>query len=262
MTDANHEDTGNDLIHKVMKEFGLKYPESSVSGEISPDDIMHDTRHSHPYFRCGASALRVIKAGMSLADNPSAENILDFGCGHGRVMRWLRAEFPDAKITGTDVTEGGTLYCSEKFGSSAVTSGTDFLNLPSFHGQNLIWSGSVFTHLTERDASLLFDRFIDWLEDYGVAIFSTHGRLAAEHFTSGVMDYLPHQSRLKPMRDYFTRGYGFGGYEGSADYGVSFVQPGWYLERVLARRDLSLVCYSERAWDNHHDIVAVQKLPV
>lgn len=67
---------------------------------------------------------------MSLSERASTDRILDFGCGHGRVMRWLRAAYPNARITGTDVDKGGVDFCAATFGSHTVVSGYDFDNLP------------------------------------------------------------------------------------------------------------------------------------
>jgi cyclopropane fatty-acyl-phospholipid synthase-like methyltransferase len=60
--------------------------------------------HEH-YFAVGKSALNVIQATLVLAGVNSPKTILDFGCGAGRVTRWLRAAFPDAKISACDTRE-------------------------------------------------------------------------------------------------------------------------------------------------------------
>ena len=55
------------------------------------------------YFAVGRSALECVLTALLHSRLPIATSILDFGCGHGRVARDLRAAFPDAAITFSDV---------------------------------------------------------------------------------------------------------------------------------------------------------------
>jgi hypothetical protein len=61
------------------------------------------------------------------------------------------------------------------------------------------------------------------------------------------------------VRGYYATGYGYSSYQGTPNYGVSLTKPHWWVDRILDRNDIRLVAFSERAWDYHHDIVAIQK---
>ena len=76
--------------------------------------------------------------------------ILDLPCGHGRVMRWLRATFPKASLTACDIDGDGVSFCAETFGARPALSSTDpeDLVLGTF---DLIWCGSLLTHLRPGD---------------------------------------------------------------------------------------------------------------
>src|SRR5689334_9873650 len=56
----------------------------------------------HQYFAVGADALRLILLSMSTAGKRDFKSILDLPCGHGRVMRYLKARFPEARLTACD----------------------------------------------------------------------------------------------------------------------------------------------------------------
>jgi cyclopropane fatty-acyl-phospholipid synthase-like methyltransferase len=50
------------------------------------------------------------------------DRILDFACGGGRVMRFLRAAYPDASITGVELLESLVRFCERNFGATGVVS--------------------------------------------------------------------------------------------------------------------------------------------
>src|SRR6476659_8756221 len=84
-----------------------------INREIAPKDQMYvaglaPERAQQIYFREGQSALHtVVTALMACALHAGGEqpvaSILDFGCGHGRVARYLRAGFPSAKLVVHDL---------------------------------------------------------------------------------------------------------------------------------------------------------------
>jgi SAM-dependent methyltransferase len=91
-------------------------------------------------------------------------------------MRWLRVAYPEAAIVGTDVYSPGVEFCAGTFGSTPIVSGADFDNVPTCPTSDLIWVGSVFTHLTESGSRKLLNNVSDWLSPEGLVVFSVHGR--------------------------------------------------------------------------------------
>jgi SAM-dependent methyltransferase len=249
------------LAETIAAEIGARVPSSLV---ISPQDSMFEPSAPGDYLRCGASALRVISACLSLADWPRTGRILDFGCGHGRVMRWLRAQYPQADIVGTDVNEESVKFCAENFGSKPVVSGEDFTALPDYGEQDMIWAGSVFTHLPEGASRDLLQDFLRWLAPHGLAIFSTHGRSVATRMLEQHSPYYMRGGKTTPVISgyYGEGGYGYGAYPETPNYGISLVQPNWFWDTLKGNNEVRLVMYSERAWDYHHDIVAIQKIAI
>ena len=66
---------------------------------ISRGDGMYVAGRAAHYFGVGADALKLVLQAMSLAGKGDISSILDLPCGHGRVLRYLKAEFPQALLT-------------------------------------------------------------------------------------------------------------------------------------------------------------------
>jgi trans-aconitate methyltransferase len=100
----------------------------SIVLDVSADDGMYMGNPAH-YLSCGASALNVILSALRLSGTVDPLTLLDFGCGAGRVTRWLRAAFPAAAIDGCDLRESDVLFCEDKFRARTWKSGTEIASL-------------------------------------------------------------------------------------------------------------------------------------
>src|SRR2546430_3513029 len=119
-----------------------------VESRISYQDGMY-TGDGDRYFRVGLSAIQCLNDALSIAHVESPGNILDLPCGYGRVMRFLVHRFPDATITACDLDPDAVRFCAETFGALPVRSSENFEEL-SFDTQfDLIWCGSLATHLNQ-----------------------------------------------------------------------------------------------------------------
>jgi trans-aconitate methyltransferase len=89
--------------------------------------------------------LTILNATNARASYPGGEapvkKIVDFGCGHGRVTRWIVAAFPAAEVWVTDYDQTGVKWCVEALGCQDAGSKIEAEQF------NLVWLGSVFTHL-------------------------------------------------------------------------------------------------------------------
>lgn len=95
-----------------------------VDARIAPRDGMYVGNAAH-YFSVGLSATRSIDAAL-----PSAPGrILDMPCGHGRVLRFLRARFPDESVVACDLDSDGVAFCAERFRAEPVVSSPDLASV-------------------------------------------------------------------------------------------------------------------------------------
>jgi SAM-dependent methyltransferase len=242
--------------------------ESVVSTQISPSDQMFlgTIGGREQYFACGRSAMECIQKALLVASIPRdrVRRILDLPCGHGRVLRYLRAAFPGARITACDLLRDGVDFCSSAFGATGVYSCDDPERIPlepaSF---DLIWVGSLFTHL---DAPL-WPRFLAVFRDSlcpgGILVFSTHGRSAHERLVENRVSYgIGSWHRTLLLYHYERTGFGYAKYAGSDSYyGFSLSHPAWVVSRLTALGGFRVLSVSETAWENFQDTFACLREP-
>jgi 2-polyprenyl-3-methyl-5-hydroxy-6-metoxy-1,4-benzoquinol methylase len=131
----------------------MSHPEQLPGLQPSTELASHDQMHTQDwhYYGVGMSALwalqAVTRARMGIrADLEFPRRVLDFGCGCGRVTRWLRQGFPQADIHVTDLRQADVQWCVDNFGCKPLDVQLDSTQF------DLIWVGSVFTHLAEGAA--------------------------------------------------------------------------------------------------------------
>ena len=146
-----------------------------LNPKIHVNDMMYEG-HPTGYFLSSYSALSCIRTALDKADKKSILSVLDFGCGHGRILRALAANFPEAALTAVDTNKSGVNFCAKEFGAKPVYSNYAFSNLAFDRKFDLIWVGSVFTHLSGERWIPLLRLLRSLLAEGGLLLFSTHGR--------------------------------------------------------------------------------------
>ncbi len=244
---------------------------------ISPDDTMFHGETTS-YFENAYSALLAVDRALFSAgvDPASVQNVLDFGAGYGRVLRALKSRFPAADITAADVIPKAVEFCQRTFGATPVLSQEDLTRVKYERPFDVIWVGSVFTHLDKDKCIALFDHLTNALAPGGVLVFTTHGRTALWvlenfHLTQSPASF----DDFHIMKgEFFDTGFGYVGYSAkhmshlvdmqgakltSGSYGLSCCSPGWISDLVVSREDLLLLSVTEAGWAYNHDVVSVLK---
>ena len=250
----------------LVRPADLKFPPVAerafgrVDRRLHPDDVFFDGDDGH-YLAVGASALKAIDAALQLAGVDRVTKTLDFGCGAGRVTRWLRAAFPEAEISATDLREADLEFCAKNFRIMAWPSGTDIDALQAPDRYDLIWAGSVLTHLPAAKSLNLLNKLVSWTHPRGLVVVSLHGRTAIDNRRRNVWSYLHDTAWQALESEYHRLGYGYADYENQTGYGISVVSLDWIAKWVMDMSNIRLVLLTERAWDNHHDVLALQIVP-
>ena len=133
-----------------------------VDRTVDPRDTMQATDNPEQYFDLGRRALELIHFSSELCDKPHYPAILDLPCGHGRVLRWLRAHYPYARLTACDLDRSGVDFCAQQFGATPVYSQADLHQLPFTAQFDLIWVGSLVTHLRQDRWLATLDCLVKW----------------------------------------------------------------------------------------------------
>jgi SAM-dependent methyltransferase len=231
----------------------LEIRDADVIRDISPNDGMLDGNSAH-YFRVGRSALDCIDICLRAARKPSSavRNLLDLPSGYGRVLRFLKVAFPEARITACDLVPEAVDYCASTFGAIPVYSHVEPAKIPLEPGSfDLIWVGSLFTHLDPLLWSEFLRVFQTLLSKGGLLVFSTHGRF--------VYDKHRADSQAPPWKEpllaQFERtGCGYANTARAMRYGISITEPTWVMRQIAQLNELRLIHVCEKSWDNHHDI--------
>lgn len=216
------------------------------------------------YIGVGQSALHCIRVAMQAAGIGSFTNILDLPCGHGRVLRHLHDAFPGARLTACDLNIPGTLFCAATFGAEPVPGHESPGKIALRGNYDLIWVGSLLTHLNEKACVEFLDLFHANLAPNGLLVFTLHGREAERRMRQGVSTYgLEPEGMSDVLKQYAARDFAFRSNRGdqnalgiSSDYGISMTSPCWVFQQARRLEDMRLVSYTERGWDDHQDVVS------
>jgi SAM-dependent methyltransferase len=260
-----------------------------VIQEISPRDEMYVRDKETHYFRVGRAALSSITLALEAAQREAPRRILDLPCGYGRVLRFLKAAFPDASLTACDVNADAVEFCAGTFDAAPVVAPSDPTNLVIGGEFDLIWCGSLLTHLDVGRWRALLGALNSCLAPQGVVVFTTNGAYAADLLriaarkqglaiapSHGVPDgaelgdtrigeiaesyfLIPRDDMQAMLAAYDATGFGYANYSEDDDYGQSLSSPAWVCKELESLPSMRLVLYTERGWDAVQDVVACAK---
>ena len=214
------------------------------------------------YLRVAYVALRFINLSLAVADRPAPQRILDFPCGYGRVSRLLKLAFPAAELTAADLDRSAVDFCATEFGATPLYSAVDPSEIPLRGRFDLIFCGSLLTHLqAERWAGFL-EFFQAALNPGGLLVFSTHSDLAAEWLITGYHDYgLPPASITDLLTQYQATGFGYVDYAPGQNYGISLSTAAWVATAAAKVKGWQCVAYFPKIWLGPHDVWAYLRSP-
>jgi SAM-dependent methyltransferase len=233
----------------------LDFPLSRTVDEVSPNDGMFSGNLS-VYLRTGASGLECVRDALATAGHEGdPRRILDFGCGHGRVLRFLKAAFPQAELTACDIDASAIRFCAEVLEAQPVLSNAKLSDVELDGQFDLIWSGSFFTHVDADAWRRALALLRPHLGESAVLAFSIAGALPAERLRTGTLDYgLDPESVRSVLELYERAGFGYADYPDTSGYGISLATPSWASD-ALDAHGLRVVSHVERAFDRHQDVV-------
>jgi len=227
----------------------LRQAESRIS---SKDDMCVDISVGH-YFTSGLSAMSCIGEALQQAGNTTINDILDMPSGSGRVLRLLAARFPHARIVACDVNAEAIRFCAETFGATPAQSSPNFDELSFPTKFDLIWCGSLITHLDADSTRALLRLFAKHLTAEGLVVLTTHGDTHAVRPTKVFgLDSLNTSHLLKGFHE---QGHGYGDYPGGSGsgYGISFTTHAWMTAEAL-KVGLREVYFRADGWDKWQDV--------
>jgi SAM-dependent methyltransferase len=236
-----------------------------IPGRIHPNDFMFD--HASPeevasYAERAGNVVANIEDSLAVGGRryDDIERWLDFGCGYGRVIRFLVEHVPPDRIWASDVIKEGVDFCASEFGVHPLYSQPDLeaLELEPF---DFIYAISVLSHLNERNSRALLRLLGDALHPRGIAMFTTHGRRSLEN--PGLYGAEYGERREEIARAVAAHGMTFLPYAftGGDDYGMAWHAREWVEETVaeLHGEAVRLIRFVPHGLDDHQDVFTFQR---
>jgi SAM-dependent methyltransferase len=205
------------------------------------------------FARIGSSCARDIDAALARFGRGlgSYRAILDFGCGCGGTLVWLRDLAPTASISGTDIDAQAIEWCRANlpFGAFTTNGALPPLAYPdaSF---DLVYAISVFTHLDE-------DYQLRWLQELqrivrpgGTCLVTLHG--------PNTWNEMPAQDR----KTLAQRGFVFIRTDATRGLFPDWYQNAFHLRSYVETtftKYFDVVGFLPRGLDNHQDIVVLER---
>lgn len=236
------------------------YRNGMVATDIHSDDHMFNNHaRLDDYEIVGESGLQTVLSVLAISRKQAVYRIMDFGCGHGRVARYLRAAFPGAEMWCADIDPDAVAFCARTFDAHGVQSTPDFNDLDLPAGLDVIWVGSVFTHLDMARMEVLFDRLFGALGRGGLLIATFHGQYFYETTKKDPKKSVTYADLL---RGYESEGYAYMPYPhktaqiGMDDWGVSATRYDQIFKLGQRHENSQMTLFSEQGWSNFHDVAA------
>ena len=272
-------DTARRLLGRQApaSEDAKQYP--GVFGRIHRSDLMIGGTTPEMlavYVRIGTRAYAVIENALAMVGRGPADvtRALDFGCGYGRVLRTIVQNIPPSRVDVFDVDQQAVAFCAREFGVTGLTFARpwDWSSVP-FGTYDLIWAGSVFTHLGEAFTRETLDLWRSLLRPGGVLVFTTHGEEAIRRAESGFFDTRYQVAAPRVRADYEARGFCFLPYDAAdfailpysferrAEFGMTWMSEDYIAKLVgaVGGGDLQLVRFVPKAWEGVQDAAIVQR---
>jgi SAM-dependent methyltransferase len=197
------------------------------------------------------------KAGRTFDD---IERWLDFGCGYGRVVRFLVGRVPAEQVFVSDVVAEGVDFCAAEFGVHPVHSQAE-LDRVSPGSFDFIYAISVISHLNERNSIAFLRLMGESLTEGGIVLFTTHGRWSIENAGLYGVEYEAQKSQIAAKVQ--ERGIAYLPYDfADDDYGMTWHSKE-YIEAKIAELHggrVAPLTFGAHALDGHQDVYAFQRI--
>ena len=252
-------------LQAVYEDLFENYRNVGVEGILDKNDKENTESsqwHLDHYFDVGIDALRIVVEALIKNKLEPPRKILDFPSGSGRVTRHLKAFFPEASIVACDLYQEHVAFCERTLGVKGVISKARLSDVEFDEKFDLIFCGSLLTHLPESKFVEALDLMERSLSDRGIAIATLQGRHSL--FVQGEKwKYIEDKLFGVAKKEFEKYGFGYVDYAYSfkskfdqqENYGVTLCAPNWILKDLEARPSVRILGYFEREWDDHQDVV-------
>lgn len=203
--------------------------------------------------------------------DPEHPTILDFGCGCGRMTRFLNNCNDKWKSYASDINSELVNWCKKNLPGIQTYRNNARPPLP-FKNQsfNLVFSLSIFTHLPEQLANLWLPEIYRVLAPNGILILTTHGHMALETIRESkahldmfkmkreeVLDILMNFEKM-PFKFMSYSLYDINRANAGEEYGNSFIHQD-YIKNKWNNKQFKVLQYLAGGLRGWQDIIVLQR---
>jgi SAM-dependent methyltransferase len=183
---------------------------------------------------------------------------LDLGSGYGRVTRWLAQSIPPERITACDLNREALRFLRSQFGVWVLGSAGDWADV-EFDTYDLVWIGSLLTHLPPGSWSRLWGRLEQVVENGGVLVLTTRGPDGLERLD----EYAPRLGRYRDalQTDLERTGMAYVRYPHyRVDYGIALHRREYVREQVTSHLGPATeLFFQPGGWGGNQDVYAFHR---
>jgi SAM-dependent methyltransferase len=187
-----------------MPAVGLEYSANTPLPTESLRQRVHGAADVESFLEVGRQCAQDIVAGLKRIGRApdSFESVLDFGCGCGRVLRWLKPEFTSAQIFGADIDRQALAWCGKHLPGIAwsVNAG---LPPTGYAAQSfdLVYAISVFSHLDEDFQFYWLNELRRITKPDGIVLLSIHGSFYLDNLEAAMVAEIKAKGMLFVVSD-------------------------------------------------------------
>jgi SAM-dependent methyltransferase len=238
-----------------------------LPGRVHFNDFMLDD--SSPkgiawYRESALNAISNIEASLTAVGSSMDDVVtwLDFGCGYGRVLRFLVDRVEPWRVSAIDVIVEGVDFCAAEFGITAIhsTAPLDRLRLGPF---GFVYAISVLTHLNEENGQRFLELTRRTLDVGGIFMFTTHGRWTLDHLGRYGRAVVEMEAQIRGCMD--EQGFAYQPYRhygSDSSYGLAWHDRA-YIEDAMRRlhsNTMELVRFEPHSLYHHQDVYAYRRM--
>ncbi len=255
------------------KKFNLQnYNSLHISEEIHGKDLMLPKNSNLDGYKItGMATEECIRLGKNLINLKfdHSTNILVLPSGYGREYRYLIKVFPECNLFACDVEVPAVDFCVEKFGGTGIYSQDDVNDLDLHPQFDVIWVGSLFSHLNLEKWHDFFNLFCRSLKENGIVIITTEGQIVKKMIEFGDYQGISAEKAGNLLLDYENNGFAHVGYDSEIPthatpdlknyYGRTLVKPEFVFHFIKNYQALRSICYLPDYWCARQDVYFFQK---
>jgi SAM-dependent methyltransferase len=223
-----------------------------------PEDYMFRVVHTKNlnYFKVGSLQTfgQFMEAACQYTNFLSAQRILDWGCGCGRLSSHFLSFLEDPEVFGCDIDSYAIEWCNNN-----IQSGTFSVINPLPPTEycsdffDIIFSYSVFTHLTREVQHAWLSEMQRIIKPGGLFIATTHGDFALQFFMQSTSPTIPDDGIIDNTLDSTLDGIA------PKDYYRGTFQTKEYTLREFGKH-FNIIGYIERGAMNFQDMIIMRKI--